>query len=82
MISSLVAIGAEHSVSLWHSVTAVFPSANTIGECPESIKVPTPNGAKQIQPSTATDCYSVSKVSQRFITVCAGNIHICSNPLF
>jgi hypothetical protein len=84
MVSSLMAIRAdraEHSVPLWHPVVAAFPGANTISELPKSIKVSTPDGAKQIQPFTATDCYSLSKVSNRFIAVCARNIHIATPPL-
>jgi hypothetical protein len=74
---SLVASRAEHSVSLWHPVVAAFPGANTVGEFSESIiKVSTPTTAKQIQPPTPTDCYSMFKMSKRFIAVCAGITHI------
>ena len=76
MVSSLMAIRTEHSVALWHSVVAEFPGANTIGEFPESVKISTPNTAKQIQPFTATDCYSFPTLNERFIAVRAGNIHI------
>lgn len=83
MVSSLVASRAEHSVSLWHPVVAAFPGANTVGEFSESIiKVSTPMTAKQIQPSTATDCYSMFKLSKRFVAVCAGITHIAYLLLF
>jgi hypothetical protein len=78
-----VASRAEHSVSLWHPVVAAFPGANTVGEFSESIiKVSTPMTAKQIQPSTATDCYSMFKLSKRFIAAFAGIIHIAYLLLF
>ena len=82
MVSLLMAIRTEHSVALWHPVVAAFPGANTIGEFPESIKVSAPNGAEQIQPSTATDCYSMFKLSKRFIAACAGITHIAYLLLF
>jgi hypothetical protein len=78
-----VASRAEHSVSLWHFVVAAFPGANTVGEFSESIiKVSTPITAKQIQPPTATGCYSMFKLSKRFIAACAGIIHIAYLQLF
>jgi hypothetical protein len=77
VVSSFVASRAEHSVSLWHFVVAAFPGANTVGEFSESIiKVSTPITAKQIQPPTATGCYSMFKLSKWFIAACAGIIHI------
>jgi hypothetical protein len=82
MVSFLMASRAEHSVPLWHPVVAAFPGANTIGEFLESIKISTHNGAKQIQPFTATDCYSMFKLRKRFIAVCAGNTHVYFTPFF
>jgi hypothetical protein len=82
VVSSLVASRAEHSVPLWHSVVAAFPGANTIGEFLESIKISTHNGAKQIQPFTATDCYSMFKLIKRFIAVCTGNTHVDFTSFF
>jgi len=74
---------AEHSVFLRHPVVAAFPGANTVGEFSESIiKVSTTMTAKPIQPSTATDFYSMFKLSRRFIVVCAGIIHIACLLLF
>jgi hypothetical protein len=83
VVSSLVASRAKHSVFLWHPVVAAFPGANTIGEFSESIiKVSTSITAKQIQPPTAADCYSMFKLSKRFIAACAGIIHIAYLLLF
>ena len=82
MLSFLMAIRTEHSVALWHPVLAYFSGANTIGELPEPVKVSTPNTAKQIHPFTATDCYSFPTLSERFLAVCAGNIHIAYTPVF
>jgi hypothetical protein len=80
MVSLLMATRAEHSVALWHPVVAAFPGANTIGELSEPVKVSTPNTAKQIHPVTAADCYNFPTLSERFIAVCAGNIHIAYTP--
>ena len=82
MLSFLMAIRTEHSVALWHPVLAYFSGANTIGELPEPVKVSTHNTAKQIDPFTATDCYRFPTLSERFIAVCAGNIHIAYTPAF
>jgi hypothetical protein len=80
MVSLLMAIRTEHSVALWHPVVAAFPGANTIGELSEPVKVSTLNSAEQIHLVTTTDCYNFPTLSERFIAVCAGNIHIAYTP--